>query len=108
MKNNWAKYCQRKFAHNANVIKTSEQESENEYQIEDIYFRVATQNLKKMFVPEMNRSTIIDTTCNKTVAHEEWLQSYLEILDQVEMPQNNVTTHLNLVMGIKLLLCHKS
>ena len=69
---------------------------------------MTTQNPKKMFVPEMNRSTIIDTTCNKTVAHEEWLQSYLEILDQVEMPQNSVTKHLNLVMGIKLLLCHKS
>ena len=72
------------------------------------FVRVTTLNPKKMFVPEMNRSIIIDTTCNKTVAHEEWLQSYLEILDQVEMPQNNVTKHLNLVMGIKLLLCHKS
>lgn len=44
------------------------------------FVRVTTLNPKKMFVPEMNRSTIIDTTCNKTVAHEEWLQSYLEIL----------------------------
>ena len=54
------------------LIETSDEESENEYQIEDIHFvLVATQNPKKVFASEMKTSTIIDTACTETVAREE-------------------------------------
>ena len=51
----WAKFCQHKRAQNANIIETSdEEESGNEFEIEDVNFvLMTTQNPKVSFLDEM-------------------------------------------------------
>ena len=92
----WAKHCQHRRIQNANIIETSEEEeSQNEYEIEDLHFvLMTTQNLTKDFVEENKIKAVIDTACTKTVAGETWLENYMKNLDdtslnQVEISESN-------------------
>ena len=92
----WAKHCQHRRIQNANIIETSEEEeSENEYEIEDVHFvLMTTQNPTKDFVEEMKVKAVIDTACTKTVVGETWLENYMKNLDdtslnQVEISESN-------------------
>ena len=62
----WTKNCQHKRPQNANIVETSEEETDSGYEIGDVNFvLMTTQNPRKDFVEEMITKAVINTTCTK-------------------------------------------
>ena len=63
-KMHWVENCQHKRPQIANIIETSEEDTDNEYEVEDVNFvLMTTQNPIKNFVDEMLMKAVIDTAC---------------------------------------------
>ena len=87
-KMHWAKDCQHKKSETANIVEFSDEINDNiENLIEEANIVLMTTENTKI---QTNLNTIIDTTCTKTVAGEEWLHNYIKNLDDTLINQVEV------------------
>ena len=77
---------------NANIVDTSEEETDGEYEVEDVNFvLMTTKNPRWDLVEEMITKAVIDTASTKTAAAQLWLQNYMKNLDITSFNQVEIS-----------------